>query len=287
MKAIAVSNFPSDFNNEKFLPEFKTRGFEEVLFYTGPEMRDITIPSDIDVIFVFFDLMSHGQYDMVKHLGKKAKKRVILLQRKVASWPEDSINQLKPKEIIEMAAPKSVREEDVESMFRDYVEVISETDDPQEIVDRVSKWWTGRPLMGYRQLVNYINRLADERRAPQFYYDFLIKERTQQSQINSQITDAVTQSVNDQITDAVTVLPVPEEASASTEELLKMYEDDNIALTNKVKELESKVLELRQQPKTMKKGVDTKIVEALRTLVDANVIDPKQAFESLVRAVNG
>jgi hypothetical protein len=303
MKAIAISNFPVDFNEGKFRPEFEARHVHDVEFITGPDFKNYKIGEEIHTVFCFFDLMSHNQHDVAKSLTKKAKKRFVLLNRKASGWPSEPFEAFQPiqsepaKGEVSMAAPKSVSNENLDAMVKQYISLVDSGMDEEHSVLTLSKYWTGRPLTSFLQAKNYVARLVMTNDAPQFYLDWL-QNRTRtvpvadatlvhNAEVETPITNTETQApVDDSI-------PVQhEEVVKDSQEMLKLYEEENAALTCKVQDLQNEILGLRREIEKQNKEIQSrngdkvkKVLSALRTLMEAGVITTEEAFDKISKVI--
>lgn len=277
MKAIAISNFPSDVNENKFRPEFLSRGFDDLTFVTGPDFKNVSIPSDVDVVFCFFDLISHNQHDTAKALVKKAKKRFVLLNRKISTWSSDVFTTLKQEEI-QMAPPKSVRDEDLHDLFDEYADLLTRNATQDEILTSLSKFWTVRPLSNYRQLKNYLDRI-DPKHFSQKYRNYVYSSPA------AIVLDEQIDTPEKPLTENINIHEESDEQST----LIKMYEDENARLISKTNDLQKEIDVLKSQVSNMNASVQQdklrKLIPAIKLLVESGLLSQSEAYSKIASLV--
>lgn len=310
MTYLAISNFPSRFNEHKLLPAFHAREISDVEFLSTSEARSLNhlAYSRYDQVFLFCDMLGHSDYYDIKTKVQKSGKQLKLLNRKTASWP-GILSENKDMEK-QMAAQKSVLDSAVESLCQEYADSYRLNEDDERLFNRCAKYWTGRPLTSHATLENYINRLVKSGQSPewfeQFYYDErkkIIDNRANQAFLFTTTPDIVEQTSVRQ--NVITESPV-KKTEPTSEDLVSwnnMLEEENAMLVGQMKllkdnvaEKDKKIAELQRelsasaQAKSTERSKDAmwKIKEAViatNRLVELEVMDPKEAFERIVRVL--
>jgi hypothetical protein len=68
---------------------------------------------------------------------------------------------------------KAVNPEDIPEMLRTWMRLQDRDAEEDEIVEGLSKYWTGRPLHSVEQAETYIERLVEARKVPDEYLEWL------------------------------------------------------------------------------------------------------------------
>jgi hypothetical protein len=304
MKSIAISNFPSELNENKLKSEFLSRGIRDIEFITSTEARNLTVNSckEYENIFIFCDLLSHSDYYSIKATTKKAGINLSLLNRKSSSWSIPKVQE--KKESTKMPPAKSVSEENIIPLLKKYVALVEKGSTYDELIDGCAQFWTGRPLNTYKQLYNYISKIAREPNCPKFFYDHYYGTKDHPENTEEpfeQIQTAVVEQVNEETTtqnqdtangpsveDLQTWNKLLEEENASISSELKSTKNKLLTAESHVSTLEKTISALRSENEGLTKGGQSsaswKVKEAVvacKRLVELDVMDPKEAFERI------
>jgi hypothetical protein len=289
MKALAISNFPDDYNEEKLRPEFSNRGVEIRKFYTGPDFKDVTVPSDVEAVYCFIDLMSHNQYQTAKTLVHKQGRKFHMLTRKVASWPSDifgttdiSTQTAEETSVVETkkrGAPKSVRDEDLVPMLMKYTELVDANSSPETMTSELKKYWFGRPLNNYGQMYNYVNRVTEYGTTPEFFAKWCNMRKAKVASESKPVETEIEhqEPVAQETASALEPVEEPVEKSVEYAEMIKLYEEENLKLHEEVAKLKT----VKTQPQASPNDRTKKIAEALKMLIETKAMSPESAFDIL------
>ncbi len=240
MTTIAISNLPASFNQDKLLPEFNSRGIDSVIFYSSSQFRNLSrkFVSEMSRIFMFVDIMSHSDYHAIKDLIKKSGNSIEILNRKSASWPERFSQEDK------MAATKSVMESEVPNLIREWDACIADPSiSNKQIVDRIKKYWTGRPLTNFQQAKAYILRMKAIHP---------VLEESSEPDVVIENIDVPNNSESD--TKALDNKPNVSLLPSETQEWVSMLEEDNAAKARVLAETQDELTIIRNELQIEKKA---------------------------------
>lgn len=309
MNFLAISNFPSRFNEDKLLPAFKSRGVYKISFVDASEAKSLGYGSlcRYDQVFLFHDMIGHSDYYDIKAKLQKYGVPLKLLGRKTASWPDELIT-VKHEEKDIMPPAKSVNDNDVPNLCSDYAESYKLRETDKQRLDRCSKYWKVRPLTSSRQLEQYIYRLLQNKQCPKWFEVFYnVERRNYLSDASPEVQEreapaekAQALGVEEQtghtdnrsgatVDDLKSWNALLEEENADLVTRLKVAKDEIVERDRMIDQLNATISNARMTRDTEKsKDAMWRVKEAViatHRLVELEVMDPKEAFERIVKTL--
>jgi hypothetical protein len=314
MKATVYSKFPPRFFNETLRPGLEALGIV-VARVVNPDRIEVSDIAGVDLIISMKDLMSGTHRHQIKKFAKKNGKKLVELTRKKASWREVLGLRKEPESVPNV---KSVKDEHVEPMLKEFIQLMDREAAEEEVAARLSQWWTGRELKNFQHAVEYIRRMVQTGRAPGFFVEWEKKRKRKENADRAPKTVPVPSAP-----EAIPVPSPPVSVPTSTEkpppsipgpdskeddgelrQLMAMYEEENDELRQKNDELQEKLRSSKKDKERAEKeakslkailerekegdslpGVIT-AVQAVKNLVDAGLMERREALEKIFTLVN-
>ena len=250
MSHIAISNFPPDFNQKKLLPEFAKRGLSEIEILTTNQAtrRFSQRRVSCDRVFMLIDNCAHSEFYKLQSLLKEQDIPLVTLTRKSASWPSQFFPVREDPKESDMSWNRtaSVREENIESMLREYMELRKSGSSPASMVAALSKYWTGRKLENVTQVRNLVYRLTSSGKAPQFFVDYWNSLETATVVETETVVEQFPETPADfEVLKSTKEEPPKKTEEKSCEEWVSLLEEDNERLREQIRVLQSKVQEAK------------------------------------------
>jgi len=164
MRAIVFSNFPKDTFENSLRPKFEALGIEVGKLVKPDRADGFADIRDFDFVVAMVELMSTGQKEKIKQLAKRSGKKYVPLNRQGATWRRDF-----GLEEEEMANTKSVPDDLLDSMLRDFMKLVDSDSPLDQVVVSLRKYWKGRPLNTVEQMMSYMQRFRMSGRCPEYF----------------------------------------------------------------------------------------------------------------------
>lgn len=292
VKAVVFSKFPARYFQETLQPGLEKLGVK-VIRVLSPEKAEEADLAKADSVIAMRDLMSGLHKNKIKHLARRSGRKYYELTRHKSLWPQvleiRDYEDEGDKEEVQVAATKSVRDEDIEPMLAEYVRLDEAGSDEEEMVRGMARFWTGRPLTNWHQLNGYVSRLVQAGRAPGEFREWW-KARESREPKKTSSKDPVQRPdlriVKDPPREAGPADPGPNQGRVPGPERLQasMSEDEIVAwldqleqekaaeigeIQERLKEAEEELSALRKENERLRSSGDGRVPESIQVLAKA------------------
>lgn len=281
--AVLFSSFPDDVI-QKTKDELLTRfgvDIQEVL----PVERQRGIKGAMErnqLVLIHHEMGSHKDTGRVKKLAKSMEKDAIPISRKSSAWEEQLRYRLAPLAALPTAPNKRVvPDENMDNFLKEYTSLKGKGYSLAQMLEPLSKYRTEGKFERSQQLAIVVARLGV--RAPSWFREWekgFVEPQplpVEGAEATGLVTPEVTEVIPEKPAEAVKP-PVIHEDSL---ELARLYQGE-------ADMLRAQLVEVQEQNKHLAAGGKawaSKVIDAVKLLVDEGVVSKENGFEMIAKAV--